>query len=77
MGKIVTNIYDEISEEAYEFFYDAGGEYLANFWYQKVHNGDITKDELDERVRILKNRPDIDPEDWRDFEDGWRPDGWY
>ena len=36
-------------------------EYIANFGYQKVHNGDITKDELDERARILISRTDIDP----------------
>ena len=77
MGKVVTNIYDEISFEAYDYYYNIGGENLANHWYQKVHNGDITKDELDKRVEKYKRRPDIEPEDWRDFEDGWRPEGWY
>lgn len=29
-----------------------------------------------EEVQRTLNRPDIEPEQWRDFEDGWRPDGW-
>lgn len=27
-------------------------------------------------VRKAINRPDINPEDWQSFEEGWRPDDW-
>ena len=72
MGKKVTRIEDEISTEAYEFIYNRDGAEEADRWFNKVHNGEITRDELD---RVIK-RPDIDPEDWQAFEDGWRPNNW-
>ena len=72
MGKKVTNINDEISGEAYDFIFNNAGEEEANRWFNKVHNGEITKEQVDKMI----NRPDIDPEDWRDFEEGWRPDDW-
>ena len=72
MGKMVTRIEDEISEKAYEFIFNRDGEEEANRWFNKVHNGDITREQLDRMI----NRPDIEPEDWRDFEDGWRPHKW-
>lgn len=27
-------------------------------------------------VERFMNRPDIDPSDWQDFENGWRPTDW-
>ena len=37
----------------------------------------VQRDEMSvEDVRTALNRPDIDPKDWRDFEDGWRPKDW-
>ena len=68
----VTRIEDEISPKAYEFIYNRDGVEEANRWFDKVHNGDITREELDRMI----DRPDIDPEDWQDFEDGWRPNNW-
>jgi hypothetical protein len=29
-----------------------------------------------EDVMRAIDRPDIEPEDWQSFEEGWRPDGW-
>lgn len=39
---------------------------------QRVQEGKMSVDD----VRKALNRPDIDPENWQDFEDGWRPNGW-
>jgi hypothetical protein len=39
---------------------------------ERVQEGRLSVDQ----VRKELNRPDIDPEDWQAFEDGWRPDGW-
>lgn len=72
MGKKVTRIEDEISNEAYEFIYNNSGSEEADRWFQKVHNGEVTKEYVDNMIR----RPDIVPEKWQDFEEGWRPEGW-
>ena len=38
----------------------------------RVQDGRMTVED----VRKALNRPDIKPEDWRKFEDGWRPPNW-
>lgn len=43
------------------------------YTYEEVEKMDS---EHEEELKRLKNRPEIDPEKWSDFEDGWRPDGW-
>ena len=70
--KTVTRIEDEISLKAYDYIYEHGGEAEAERWFYKVHNGEITTQEVDRMI----DRNDIEPEAWRDFEDGWRPDNW-
>ena len=39
---------------------------------QRVQEGKMTVED----VKKALGRPDIDPEKWRDFEEGWRPDDW-
>jgi hypothetical protein len=39
---------------------------------EQIEDGSITVED----IRACLKRPDIDDEQWRDFEDGWRPDGW-
>ena len=39
---------------------------------RRVQDGRMSVDD----VRKALDRPDIQPEDWQDFEDGWRPDDW-
>jgi len=48
------------------------GEDAAFEIYDKVERGEMTT----ELVETLFYRPDIEPKDWQDFEDGWRPEGW-
>lgn len=38
----------------------------------KVQVGEMTVDQVERAL----NRPDIEPEDWQRFEEGWRPDAW-
>lgn len=38
----------------------------------KVQLGEMTVDQVERAL----NRPDIEPEDWQRFEEGWRPDAW-
>ncbi len=38
----------------------------------RVQQGQLSVDDVQKAI----DRPDISPEDWRDFEDGWRPDNW-
>ena len=58
--------------ELFSRLYDIGGGDFATEILDQVQEGSMTV----EQVRKSLDRPDIDPEDWRDFEDGWRPDGW-
>ena len=48
-----------------------------------VEAGEISADEaekwsieVEESNERAKRRRDIEPEEWHDFEDGWRPDDW-
>lgn len=58
------DLFDEI------FLKDGEGE--ANRILDKVQRGQLDVED----VRKALHRPSIPPEKWRDFEDGWRPDGW-
>lgn len=54
------------------WLYDNWGEEEAEEVFDKVQSGQMSAEEVDTCI----NRPDIDPKDWADFEDGWRPPGW-
>lgn len=56
----------------YIWILDHCGEDEANQIFEKVQNDEMTVEHVE---RVMK-RPEIEPEDWRDFEEGWRPDGW-
>lgn len=48
------------------------GEYQAKRISKLVKSGEWSVEDVKRQL----HRPDIDPDDWRDFEDGWRPEGW-
>jgi phytoene/squalene synthetase len=73
----------EISPEAYERFSIYLGTGKADDVANDVRSGEITADEAEAWSRSVeemheksRHRPDIEPEDWRKFEEGWRPEGW-
>lgn len=61
-----------IPSEIFRWLLRNWGEEAAFEIYDKVERGELTT----ERVETLFYRPDIEPEDWQDFENGWRPAGW-
>lgn len=58
--------------ELYSDLYDLMGADGADEVLDQVQEGRLTVDQVEKAL----NRPDIDPEDWEDFENGWRPDNW-
>ena len=58
--------------ELFDILLRTRGEETADWVLDMVQEGTLSVDEV---IRVI-NRPDIEPEDWRDFEDGWRPEGW-
>jgi CTP:molybdopterin cytidylyltransferase MocA len=58
------HLFDEI--------YQLWGEDGAVEILDKVQLGEMTVEQVETALR----RPDIQPEDWQRFEEGWRPDGW-
>ena len=58
--------------KAFLWVYDHWGADEAQEVFEKVQNGEMSVEDVEKAI----SRPDIEPEDWRDFEDGWRPDGW-
>lgn len=48
------------------------GEETASMAFDNVENGIWTVDE----VQDFMDRPDIEPDDWEKFEEGWRPNNW-
>jgi hypothetical protein len=56
----------------YLWLMDNWGEDAADEILDKVQTGGMSV----EQVETAINRPDIDPEDWSDFEEGWRPTNW-
>lgn len=73
----------ELSSEAYERFTIYLGQGKADEVANDVRSGEMTAGEAEEWSKSVKDsfessrhRPDIEPEDWQAFEEGWRPDGW-
>lgn len=71
----------KISQDAYDNFEIYLGTGKADEVAEKVRNGELSPEEAEEWGEKVKEtfensrgRKDIDPENWRDFEDGWRPD---
>lgn len=58
--------------DLFDEIYQLSGEGEANRILDKVQLGKMSVDD----VRTYLHRPDIEPEQWRDFEDGWRPENW-
>ncbi len=58
------------------------GEETANEIFDEVESGkrsvesarEWIEDVIQEQERPRKHKRDIEPWEWRDFEDGWRPD---
>jgi hypothetical protein len=58
--------------KAFLWLYDHWGEDAAQEVLDKVQIGEMSVDEVETYI----NRPDINPKDWADYEDGWRPSWW-
>lgn len=74
----------KLSNEAYQRILIYLGEGKANEVAADVESGEMDRKEAEEwSVQIeemgenSRGRRDIEPEEWRDFEEGWRPDSWY
>lgn len=73
----------KLSNEAYRKILCYLGEAKADEVAEDVRNGEMTAEEASEWADKIeadyersRHRRDIEPEEWRDFEEGWRPDGW-
>ncbi len=73
----------ELSPEAYERFAIYLREGKARDVAKDVRSGELTDAEADtwsesvkESFERSRHRGDIEPWEWRDFEEGWRPEGW-
>lgn len=60
----------ELFGQVYDLFH--GDEDSIHDVVERVEDGRMSVED----VRRNLARPDIDPEDWQDFEDGWRPSNW-
>jgi hypothetical protein len=58
--------------KAFLWLYDHWGEDAAQEVLDKVQIGEMSVEQVEKAI----NRPDINPKDWQDFEEGWRPSGW-
>lgn len=58
--------------KAFLWIYDYWGEDAAQEVLDKVQNGEMSVEQVGKAI----DRPDINPKDWQDFEEGWRPPGW-
>lgn len=71
----------KISKEVYEKYVIYLGQGKADDIVREVKEGWRTPEEAEEFINDIieskersRHRRDIEPEEWRDFEDGWRPD---
>ena len=74
---------EELSPEAYRRFEVYLGAEKADDVAADVRAGEMTAAEADDWSRNVEemhersaHRRDIEPHEWRKFEEGWRPDGW-
>lgn len=58
--------------KSYDWLLTNWGEDAAVEILDKVQVGEMTVEQVESAIK----RPDIEPEDWPAFEDGWRPDSW-
>ncbi len=73
--------HDEYGEDAHPILPIELASRIYDLWHDEEAMNDVIRMVQDGRmsvddVRKALDRPDIEPEDWRDFEEGWRPDGW-
>ena len=73
----------KLSLEAYNRFLIYLGAGKADEVARDVETGEMDADEaenwsisIEENYERSRGRRSIEPEEWRDFEDGWRPDNW-
>ncbi len=73
----------KLSKEAYNRFCSYLGSGKADDIAKMVESGEMSEEEAEKwSVDVEKSgerarkRRDIEPEEWRDFEDGWRPNNW-
>lgn len=73
----------EISQKAFDDIETFLGRGKAEEVAEQVKSGDMTPEaaenwgkQLWDQYERSRGRRDIEPEEWRDFEDGWRPEGW-
>ena len=73
----------EISQKAFDDIETFLGKGKAEEVAEQVRSGDMTPEAADNWGRQLweqyersRGRRDIEPEEWQDFEEGWRPEGW-
>jgi hypothetical protein len=44
--------------------------------FTTIADADAWSRAVEQQWERSRNRPDIEPEDWQAFEEGWRPEGW-
>lgn len=81
--EVEPEIMHELSKDAYTRIEIYLGKAKADEVAQEVQDGERTaheanqwSKEIEELYEKSRNRPDIEPEDWQKFEEGWRPKGW-
>lgn len=74
---------ERLSSEAFAIFETYLGLSKAEEIAQEVRDGELSASEAEQWSQSVqqtsenaRNRPDIEPEDWQKFEEGWRPEGW-
>ena len=72
-----------LSSSAYDIFKTYLGTGKVDEITEEVRDGHRGKrdtekwaEEIEEMKKNSRHRREIEPEEWRDFEDGWRPDDW-
>lgn len=63
---------ENMPDDLYKKIRAKQGKYYADRAKSLVESGDWSIEWLERSMR----RPSISPENWRDYEDGWRPNGW-
>lgn len=77
-NKATKNIEDYMGRSTANRLRKENGEEKAIEIIKQVKKGKYDISEYDMKTTEKERlRRDIKPEEWRDFENGWRPDGWF
>ena len=71
-GSLMEKPHPLLPIKAFSWLYDHWGYDAAKEILDKVQNGEMKVEQVETAIR----RPDIEPEDWQRFEEGWHPDDW-